>query len=422
MVNKSPQRLAWSVLLAAFVTCCALTVGVPAAAMSFVNNTTYPALIFVKLQAGRTIAFEPPAREADARVVGQEGRALEEGGTVIVDSDLPSQALVTIQQAEDVTGTMASLQLYSGTRLKITRARMPRFSIANTPDEINVQLLSGRVQIQVQHQGERALRVTVNTEHATTLLSDGAYSFEVSDVLTGLYVREGLAQVTSTAKPETFNIEANQRTLVRKGEGISGGLYAPPRDLIRNGHFQAPLSLDWQTFSEVYVPSDISGTVQVVGADTDKSLLLSRPGANLNWGRTGVEQIINEDVSGRSSLQLRLNFSILYQELKVCGGQGSECPLIIQINYRNKQGGVDNWTQGFYADGTPRMPDLPDEIVQAPTPRTKHVASRLGTLETYESPNLLETLNVQHINSIEIYAEGHGVQTQIHSVELLVLD
>jgi hypothetical protein len=424
-IKHSPQRLAWAVLLASFFTCCALTIGVPAAATSFVNNTTYVPVIAVKLQAGRTITFEPPSREADARVVGQDGRTLEEGGTIIVDSDLPSQSLLTIRETEGegVTDTLLTMQMYSGARLTIERARIPRFSFAATPSEIIIRLDAGRVQVQNGTGSRHPLRVTVRSEHATTLLEKGSYSFEVAPDLTRVFVREGAAQVTSTAKPETFNIEANQRTVVRKGEGVVGGLYAPPRDLIRNGHFRTPFEDDWHPFSQVYVPGEMSGTVRLVGTSPNMALLLDRPGLNLNWGRTGVEQLINENVSGRSSLQLRLNFTILYQELKVCGGQGSECPLMVKISYQNKEGGTNEWTQGFYADGIPKMPERPDEIVQSPPPRTKHIAMRLGTAEPWDSPNLLEVLtDVQTINSIQIYAEGHGVQTQVNSVELLVLD
>lgn len=422
-ISHSPQRLAWTVLLASFLSCCALTVGVPAATMSFVNNSTYVPVIQVKLQAGRTIAFEPPYSEADARVVGQEGRALEEGGSVIVDSDLPSQALLTIQESESVTHTLISMQLYSGAQVKIERARIPRFSFAASPSEITIQLLSGRVQVQNEEGISHPLRLVVRSEHATARLDRGTYSLEVSPEDTRLFVREGVAQVTSTAKPETFNIEANQRTVVHKGEGVVPGLYAPPRDLIRNGHFQAPVEQDWRAFSQVYVVGEMSGTVHTVGQSPNVSLLLDRPGLNLNWGRTGVEQFINENVSGRSSLQLRLDFTILYQELKVCGGQGSECPLLVKITYLTQQGTIADWTQGFYADGTPKMPDLPDEIVQSPPPRTKHIAASLGTAEPWDSPNLLETLpDLQQVISIQLYAEGHGVQTQVNSVELLVLD
>jgi hypothetical protein len=380
----------------------------------------------VKLQAGRTITFGPPATEADARVVDQTGRALDEGSTVIVDGELPSQALLVFSASENVTTTLASMQLYSGARVRIERARMPRFSIATAPAEITLSLLAGRVQILNQHQDGDGhdLRLLVRSEHMSALLPNGSYSFEVLPDETSIFVREGTAQVTSAAKPETFNIEANQRTIVRKGEGVSGGVYAPPRDLIRNGRFQAQLDKDWESFAEVYVPGDVTGTVSVVGTGSStSSLLLYRPGVGLNWGRTGVKQIIDENVSGRSSLRLRIDFTILYQELKVCGGQGSECPLMVKINYQNKQGGTAEWTQGFYADGTPHMPELPDFIVQAPEPRTKHIAQSLGQPESWESDNLLQTLgDVQNINYIQIYAEGHGVQTQINSVELLVLD
>ncbi len=417
------QRMAWLVLLVSFGLCCGLTVGVPLTAASFVNSATYQAAIMVKLQAGRTNVFAPPVTEADARVVGQEGRVIEEGATVMVDGDIPSQALLTVRESESVSTTLVSMQLYTGSRVRIERARIPRFGIANTSAEISIFLLSGRVQIIRQNRSSHALRLLVKSEQMSALLDNGAYSLEVSPDDTSLFVRSGAASVTSSAKPETFNIESNQRTIVRNGEGIMPGLYAPPRDLVRNGRFQSPLARDWETFSDVYMTTDVPGSVTIIGTDANSALLLNRPGVGLNWGRTGVRQIINENVSGRSSLQLRINFTILYQELKVCGGQGSECPLMVKINYRNSNGDTNEWTQGFYADGTPRMPDLPDFIVQSAEPRTKHIATRLGTDEPYESPNLMTTLkDIEYVNYIQVYAEGHGLQSQVSSVELLVLD
>lgn len=410
-------------MLASFLTCCALTVGVPAAAASFVNNAAYTAPIGIKLQAGRTIAFSPPATEADARVVDQAGRVLDEQSTIIVDSDIPSQSLLTIRESESDTTSLVTMQLYSGARVVVERARIPRFSIASTPAEISIILLAGRVQIQHEASSHHQVRMEVRSEHISAILSPGLYSLESSADETSFYVRQGTARLTSTAKPETFTISANQRTIVRKGEGIVAGLFAPPRDLIRNGRFQEPLSGTWEPLSEVYVAEDTSGKVRLISSGQNNILLLDRPGVGLNWGRTSIRQQINENVSGRTSLQLRMNFTILFQELKVCGGQGSECPLMVKISYRDAEGGTRDWTQGFYADGTPRTPDLPDYIVQSADQRTKHIATRLGIVEPYESPNLLETLEgITTINWVQVYAEGHGVQVQINSVELLILD
>jgi hypothetical protein len=423
MVKLPPERLAWSVLMASLVLCCALAVGIPAAAASYVNRASYPASIQVKLQAGRTNVFSPPITEADARVVGQEGRIVDEGTTVIVDSDIPSQALLTIRENENVTTTLISMQLYSGARVKVERARIPRYRIANAPADVLISILAGRVQIQNENRSSHSLRLIARSDEVTATLDYGAYSFEVSPDDTSLFVRSGSATITSAARTETFNIEANQRTIVKKGEGIVSGLFAPPRDLIRNGRFQTALERDWDITADLYVTNDVTGTARVLGTGANTALLIARPGIGLNWGRTGIKQMTNENVSGRSSLVLRLNFTILFQELKVCGSQGSECPLMVKINYRNKDGGTTDWTQGFYADGTPQMPDLPDFIVQSAEPRTKHIATRLGVDEPYESPNLMTTLkDIEFVNYIQLYAEGHGVKTQINSVELLVLD
>ena len=422
-MRLQPQRMAWMILLTSLGLCCGLTIGVPLSAASYVNNSTYPATIVVKLQAGRTNVFTAPATEADERVVGQEGRIVDEGTTVIVDSDIPSQSLLTIAENENDPTALVSMQLYSGSRIMVERARIPRFGIASTSSDIMISLLTGRVQILRQNKNARGLRLVVKSDQMSANLDNGTYSFEVTASDTSIFVRSGSASVTSAAKTETFHIEANQRTIVRKDEGIVAGLYAPPRDLIRNGRFQIALERDWEPFSDLYVANDISGTAKIIGSGANTALLLNRPGIGLNWGRTGVRQNINENVSGRSSLQLRTNFTILYQELKVCGGQGSECPLMLRINYRNHDGGTSDWTQGFYADGTPQMPGLPDFIVQAPEPRTKHIATRLGTNEPYESPNLMNVLkDIEFVNYIQIYAEGHGLQAQVSSVELLVLD
>jgi hypothetical protein len=421
-MRGSPERLAWSVLLASFTLCCALTVGVPSAAWSFINTATVTPVITVKLQAGRTIAFSPPATEADARVVSQDGRALEEGATVVVDDDGQSQALLTIVPQGAVTDTLITLQLYSGARVRIERARLPRFpALSSEPAEFVLFLQAGRMQVQSQHGEDERVKLEVRTELAVATLGDGSYAFETTGEQTAVSTREGTAWVVAVGVPGPLIVQANQRTAVTQDGGLQG-ILPPSQDLLRNGVFESPLAPNWLVSAEVAATGDLSGTVSIVGAPPATSVLLDRSGQNLGWGRTGVSQEISADVSGRRSLQLRLVFSILYQELPVCGGLGSECPLMVTVAYRNTQGADREWTQGFYADGTPST-DLPDEIVTAPQPRTKHVAKRLGVRETFESEDLLSTLgDVQQVQSIRIYAEGHAVRAQVYSVELLLTD
>ena len=419
-LSRSPERLAWTVLLASFLSCCALAVGVPSIAWSFVNNATVPPIMTVKLQAGRTTAFTPPETEADARVVSQDGRQLEEGSTVIVDDDSQSQALITIIAGEG-SEPLATLQLYSGARVTLERARLPRFeSISNQPAVFVIYLQSGRMQVLNQF-GDARVGMEVRTGLAVTRLGGGSYSFEQSPDETQIAAREGRAAVTAIDPPGGLMLQPEQRTAVTQEGGLQGILPAY-RDLIQNGHFEPPLEPAWTTYAEVAAGGEVTGTVTTVGEPPDTSLLLDRFGTGLSWGRTGVQQELNESVAGRRSLQLRVQFTILYQELPVCGGLGSECPLMLTLTYLDSNGSERQWTQGFYADGVPSAA-LPDEIVTAPQPHNKHVAVRLGVRETYESEDLLGAPgDIQAVKSIRIYAEGHGVRTQVYLAELLVLD
>ncbi|MCX7938427.1 MAG: hypothetical protein N2545_03190, partial [Thermoflexales bacterium] len=128
------------------------------------------------------------------------------------------------------------------------------------------------------------------------------------------------------------------------------------------------------------------------------------------------------NVVDRRSLQLRIDFRILYQEIPVCGGEGSECPLMVRIDYRTKDGRDAFWIQGFYASGTPSGTSLPDYIRS--NPQNKHIARRLNAPEPpFESGNLLALIpDMQIVKSISIYAEGHAVRTQVNTVELLLQD
>lgn len=192
------------------------------------------------------------------------------------------------------------------------------------------------------------------------------------------------------------------------------------RNLIRNGTFTAPLTRDWEIETLVIQGSTVTGTVTVREVNGRPALFLERVGSGISWGRTGVRQIINENVVDRRSLQLRIDFRILYQEIPVCGGEGSECPLMVRLDYRTRDGRDAFWIQGFYAVGTPSGTTLPDYIRS--NPQNKHIARRLNAPEPpFESGNLLALIpDMQILRAISIYAEGHAVRTQINRVELLL--
>lgn len=414
-MKRRPERIAWMVLFAALFACCAMAVGVPATAYTFINTATVDANVIVKLQAGILKAYSQFETENDARVVSLEGRPLSEGSTVIVGPE--SVGLLTF--GSDPANPLHTFQLYSNARLRIDRARLPRFAGAGMGDEFTLSMSDGRVQISAQSPSNRPFNLRIVGDHAiTTINTPGSYSIEETPTETRVNVAEGQALVSTPDGNQAFTFYGGQRTAVSE-EGIAGVLPAF-RNLVRNGNFEPPLERDWQVQTLIDPNSTVTGTAGIVGMSPNTSLLLKRTGQNLGWGRTGVTQQINEDVRDRRSAQLRVNFAILEQEIPVCGGEGSECPLMVRIDYRNEDGADTYWQQGFYAVGTPSA-QLPDYVRS--NNQGKHVARRLGVPETFEWENLIELLpDMQTIKSITLYSEGHSVQTQVNSVELLLQD
>ncbi|MCS7087487.1 MAG: hypothetical protein NZL91_02155 [Thermoflexales bacterium] len=416
---NTPERRAWLILFAALFTCCALAVGVPASTWALINSATAEAPMEVRLRAGILKTFSRFEQERDARVVALEGRAVEEGTTLIAGPE--SVGLLTVGGSSSDAPAI-NIQLYADTRLRLDRARYKRFHIANRADEFVFALEQGRVQIVVEASAERRFTLHVHSDLGTVSTEmPGAYSIERAGEELRVFVAQGIARVADANAQRSIQVSGGQRTLITRARGLAGVL-PPVRNLIRNGNFTAPLSRDWEIETLVIQGSTVTGTATIRDAGGRPALFLERTGSGISWGRTGVRQVINENVVDRRSLQLRIDFRILYQEIPVCGGEGSECPLMVRIDYRTKDGRDAFWIQGFYASGTPSGTSLPDYIRS--NPQNKHIARRLNAPEPpFESGNLLALIpDMQIVKSISIYAEGHAVRTQVNTVELLLQD
>lgn len=425
-VKRSPERLAWTILFVSLFICIALAVGVPTAVLAFYNTATVEANINIKLQSGQTSVRRPTQTDRDPpSVVSLEGYDISEGSSVVLSSD--SSGLLTFSEGASTGSTaLLTVQLYSNTQLRIVRARLPRFPASRLGDEFMFQLKAGRAQISA-NSGVRKLDLRVFTDNGSTLITTpGIYSFEQNNDATALNVVAGSAVVTTFNGETSLNLYTGQRTLV-SASSVAGGL-PPLRNLIKNGRFRAALQPAWKIETLVAQANALSGTVRITDADAaggDGGLMLERMGDGLGWGRTGVIQPLDARVDGGRELRLALDFAIQFQELPVCAGVGSECPLIVSLTWRDSKEGVREWIQGFYANGTPQIepgkPTLPDSILT--NPQRKHVKTQLGQRIRWETGNLLPYLpDVQTIESVKIYAEGHAVRTQIYSVELLLQD
>lgn len=421
-MKRSPEQTAWLVLFASLFTCCALAVGIPAAALTFYNTATSEAVINVKLQAGQMSVWRPTQTDDDPpSVVSLDGYEISEGSRIVLAAD--STGLLTVLDNASPARPLLTVQLYPNTQLRVERARLPRFHAGAVGDEFVFRLTGGRIQA-TAHAADRKLNLRVLSDYGSvTSAMPGVYVIERANDALWLTVVEGSASVATRSDDMSLNLSSGQRTAVTNS--AIAGVLPPPANLIRNGRFQDDIASAWQVEAVVAQSGAPPGTVRIVEEGKSRSLLLERMGEGLGWGRTGVIQSLDAGVSRQRDLRVVLDFAILFQELPVCASVGSECPLFVSIAWRDSKGGAREWIQGFYAAGSPQMQPgaliLPDAILT--NPQRKHIKVPLGQRMRWESENLLPYLpDVRTIEAVKIYAEGHAVRTQIHAVELLVLN
>jgi hypothetical protein len=199
-------------------------------------------------------------------------------------------------------------------------------------------------------------------------------------------------------------------------EDVDGPLPAA-RNLVVNGDFEKPLDSEWSIHAEQADPKQAPGSVDVVTASLGNE---ERPVANfyrnaVNHAEVGIRQDINYDVRDFTSLELHMAVRIDSENilgLGGCGWVGSECPIMVRLEYKDIHGTDREWLRGFYigepADGWPIL--------------GWHERLEPRTWQPYNSGNMMEELTDTPpalIKGISIYASGHSFDAMVTEVELL---
>jgi hypothetical protein len=272
----------------------------------------------------------------------------------------------------------------------------------------------------------RAVRVEIESAPGalTVLREPGSNaSVEATATETMVTVREG--EVTVTAQDVTVPLGKDQRVAVEPGRPPSAPLTAE-QNLIRNGDFAVQADGVWQRVVATPAdPAEDPGTAEVRILGGRRVLYLSRQGRN--WGRVGwMQDLGSRDVQGYSSLRLNIDVLIAAQDLRNCGQNGSECPLMVKIMYVDVGGGTHEWLQGFYYNWDPNPIYGPTYCVSCPLP-FKHVQWPFGKWQPYNSENLLEVWAASgtpaaQLKSITILGEGHTFTSMAADVQLLATE
>jgi hypothetical protein len=401
-MRKNPERLAWAILLASFFTCVGLTVAVPLAARSFILFSQERQDVSLEVERGPVRVTW--AGRGEPIAIAEQRDAIPE--RTIVTTDLTEGRLVMHAPQKDAP-VVTSVQLYDNTEVVLSSARSPRFSISQLPHQVALEVRAGRVRINVSGTEDRPTTTEVQTPHGAITLTEGSYEVKVNST-TEVTVRQGQAKIR--VGQQEMSLAPNQRTAI-DDEGVSKPLPAV-RNLISNGDFQAELN-GWATYSQQADPEQPAGNIGIVSNEGRRVVDFYRDGSN--HAEVGIRQEINYDVRDFTSLELHLAVRVISEDIGGfggCGSLGSECPIIVRIDYEDIYGSESELLYGFYI-GEPQDGWLTYEWAEP---------VREGNWQTYDSGNLMEKLAEAPpalIKSVTIYASGHTFHAMVTEVELL---
>ncbi|MDY7041602.1 MAG: FecR domain-containing protein [Chloroflexota bacterium] len=396
-MRNNPERLAWTVLFAAFVVFCVIAVGVPVGIFSYVRRATYSQRTRLTPIAGTIRVLEPGVEKPFAVTASKDD--IPEGAKIITDAT--SGAFLNF--FEDST-----LRLYENSQVILRKSCAPRFSSGTGPNIIETELESGRIRIAVAPAIARPVHFEIRTPQAVIHLQEGSYSIQVSSEETRIAVVQ-LGQATVSAQGQTMTLTHDERATVSTGQPPVGPL-PTVRNVIVNGDFLESLDAGWRRYDYKDVPEEGGGQVEVIVNNARRAASFTRKGGNIYHGETGIEQMIELDVRDFSYLELRLDVRLLEQSLSGCGYRSTECPVLVRLDYKDVHNNDLHWYHGFYYQN-------PDNLQVWEADRIPQ-----DVWSSYESGNLMELLRdarPAYLTSLRIYASGWDYQSMVSGIELL---
>ena len=429
----SPERTAWFVLLVGFAMFCLLTV------------TTVLGIYFYLFRS--TIAI-PAVLQVAQGTVGITGsdfveaveREREDLTDTVTSISTDSQSQATIQfrdilaVEDEVTAILAAVTLQPNTFVTLNRAARPRFDWSLNEHFIRLSRLKGQLDVLVVGAAGKPFLMSVGTAQKLTieLKGDGRYRISATDDEVRVNNLDGTsAAYFSDDMAHRSTIKDGQELIVRLGNR-SFEIRSTMANVLSNASFSTGSKTDtfdpsvpWQqawncAVSQVQLPQ---GQVSLNEFDGRVGLRLRRLDNATSHGEVNCKQSFageGLDVSAFDSIKIIVTFHLNYQSLSQCGILGSECPLMLRLDYDDHLPVGRHWIRGFHYEKEVST----DYFTRCNTCLQDHQIINKRVWYTFESENLLSLIDRNDhpkiLRSLQFYASGHQFDTIVSEIILLV--
>ncbi|MBK8134458.1 MAG: hypothetical protein IPK52_01255 [Chloroflexi bacterium] len=421
------QRIAWAVVLVGFVLFCGLCAFSVYGLYSFFFQSTVPMTVIAQASRGSIGITGTDLRED----VERGSRALALANTVR-PNDQESQGIIVIQDPYLQNSFVASLTLIGDSSAAIRAALRPRFEWGGAGYVVQVSRVSGSLEVTIAQDLPRGLEFELSTERrARVRLTDpGWYSIDMSSDSITVYSHGGTALIYGTDKSVGYSVTSNSGSVYSIADDDLRAV-SPSVNLLVNSEFYDVLPqserletvapLNWACSHTPNPPRDV---FTVDHQDGRNVLRMTRGDGATSNGETTCTQGLAigetwQDISEYDSLSIRASMYLNFQSLAVCGFEGSECPLMLRLDYINADGVKGELLYGFYAVPGPADPyDL-----TCPSCRQPHIRLQEKTWYSFESGNLLAGFPSDSrpvaISRLRFYASGHEYDVRVSRIALI---
>ena len=407
MKYRNPERMAWLVILGAFLAFLVLCATIPLGIRYYLEHATAPQTATLEVIIG-TPRYRVPG--AVAPIAATRTVQLPEGTTIETDEN--SRCIISFYDGSTAT-------LFPSTQIILSEMHVPAFSWGVEPITLQLDETRGHLRVgaaALLPQGTNPVPTRsfqIRTPHLTALLAEGSYAIELLGTDTSqIIVTAGSAAVTSQG--QTVQVGPRQRTVSTPGQPPLTPLPAG-QDFMVNGDFKDPLPRGWNIVrAPDNDPKVQMGNVTLDALGDAHVVHITRSGSNqggvVTSADTGIIQQINREVSDYHTMQLSADIRVHNQSLSGGGVLSSEYPLILRIRYRDAYGSPAEWVHGFYIQNLTNNPTNNGQLITQDVPFP------------YESENLFDVLDPKpfYITSVQIYASGWDYDSSVSGVRLVV--
>ncbi len=403
-LRNDPMRLAWTVILTAFLIFCLLLVLVITGARFVYYHAKVPGEMLLQSTIGTVYLYnggdtEPIAVTEPVTDIGENSRIITQGEG--------KQGVLGLFRSHVSGGMLNSVQLSSDTVLDVFKARRPLFLRSHQPHEVHLVLRQGQVRVVTLMPQDLTVNMQIETPHGQVTLADGIYRISVNPQQTQITILDGMAQGYNQAGDEFTLEEGNWIGFTSEAVAIRSQDVAA--ELVINGSFQTPLPDTWKqrTIANNVPPPSMERKFQ----DGRWVVHFRRDVGDNAHNQFELRQEIGRNVALNEALFLRLNLRIDHQSLPGAGVLSVEFPIRVEIGYTDIYGQERTWGHGFYyKDKIPGYWIENGEQVPA------------GTWFAYESPDLFHLLALtrpETINYVRIHASGHDYDSYVSQISLV---